>query len=108
MSSTDDTTPPLTPGTSPDTGGAAGTAEITVYWRPGCGFCGRLFRQLEQAQIPHQRVNIWEDDDGAAVVRSIARGNETVPTVTIGSFPDGGHGLVNPSVAQILAAVGPG
>ncbi len=108
MSSTDDTTLPLTPGTAPDTGGAAGTTDITVYWRPGCGFCGRLLRQLEQDEIPHQRVNIWEDDNGAAVVRSIARGNETVPTVTIGNFPDGGHGLVNPSVAQILAAVGPG
>ena len=74
--------------------------EITVYWRPGCGFCGRLFRQLEAHGIVHDRVNIWHDDEGAATVRSIARGNETVPTVVVGAI-----GLVNPSVREIVAAV---
>lgn len=80
--------------------------EITVYWRPGCPFCGSLFRQLEHAQVEHRRVNIWDDEVAAAVVRSIARGNETVPTVTVGDPTAGGVGLVNPNVAQILAAVG--
>lgn len=80
--------------------------EITVYWRPGCPFCGSLFRQLEHAQVEHRRVNIWDDEASAAVVRSIARGNETVPTVTVGDPAAGGVGLVNPNVAQILAAVG--
>jgi hypothetical protein len=40
--------------------------------------------------------NIWEDETAAAVVRSVARGNETVPTVVIA-----GVGLVNPSAAQV-------
>jgi mycoredoxin len=75
------------------------TSPITVYWRPGCGFCGRLFRQLEQHDIAHDRVNIWDDELGAATVRSIARGNETVPTVVVGDL-----GLVNPTVDDILAA----
>jgi mycoredoxin len=79
---------------------------ITVYWRPGCPFCGSLFRQLEHAQVAHHRVNIWDDEVAAAVVRTIARGNETVPTVTIGDVARGGIGLVNPNVSQILAAVG--
>lgn len=96
MSSTDDTTP--TPERS--------FPVVTVYWRPGCGFCGRLFHQLEQAGLPHRRVNIWEDETGAAVVRSVARGNETVPTVTVGDPSTGGVGLVNPNMAQILAATG--
>lgn len=87
----------------PDTPDAADTADtgITVYWRPGCPFCGMLFRQLERHGVEHRRVNIWDDDTAAAVVRSIARGNETVPTVTVR-----GIGLVNPSVDQILAAAG--
>jgi len=74
--------------------------QITVYWRPGCPFCGSLFRQLEHAQVEHRRVNIWDDEGAAAVVRSIARGNETVPTVLVG-----GVGLVNPSVREIQAAL---
>lgn len=80
---------------------------ITVYWRPGCPFCGMLFRKLERDQVAHTRVNIWEDPDAAAVVRSIARGNETVPTVVVQPL-DGTDpvGLVNPSVDEILAAAG--
>jgi mycoredoxin len=74
--------------------------EITVYWRPGCGFCGSLFRQLEARGIVHHRINIWHDDEGAATVRSVARGHETVPTVIVGDI-----GLVNPSVHEIVAAV---
>ena len=77
------------------------SSEITVYWRPGCPFCGSLFRQLERHGVPHRRVNIWDDPEAAAVVRGIARGNETVPTVTVGDV-----GLVNPDVRQILALTG--
>lgn len=76
------------------------TPEITVFWRPGCPFCGSLFRQLEREGVEHHRVNIWDDPDAAATVRSIARGNETVPTVLVGRV-----GLVNPSVREIQAAL---
>ncbi len=31
----------------------------------------------------YDNVNIWDDPDGAAFVRSVADGNETVPTVVI-------------------------
>ena len=91
---------------TPDPTPTSDPQQITVYWRPGCPFCGSLFRQLERAEVEHRRVNIWDDEGAAAVVRSIARGNETVPTVTIGDPAAGGVGLVNPSVSQILAAVG--
>ena len=73
---------------------------VMVYWRPGCPFCSSLFRQLEREGIDHQRVNIWDDPEAAAIVRSIANGNETVPTVVIGSA-----GMVNPSVGQITAVL---
>jgi mycoredoxin len=75
-------------------------SSVTVYWRPGCGFCSSLLRQLDASGLPHRRVNIWEDEHAAATVRSFARGNETVPTVVIGDV-----GLVNPSLAQIEAAI---
>ena len=40
--------------------------------------------------------NIWEDPHDAAIVRSIADGNETVPTVIIGPVA-----LVNPSIELV-------
>ncbi len=77
----------------------ANEPEVVVYWRPACGFCSSLFRKLDAAGVRHRRVNIWDDPDAAAVVRSFARGNETVPTVVVGDV-----GLVNPSVAQVEEA----
>ncbi|MCU1399561.1 MAG: (Rhomboid family) [Acidimicrobiales bacterium] len=72
---------------------------ITVYWRPGCGFCAGLFRQLDKLQVPYETVNIWDEPSGAAFVRSVARGNETVPTVAVGPVS-----MVNPSAREVLAA----
>jgi mycoredoxin len=74
--------------------------EIEFYWRPGCGFCSALRRPLMASGLPVKEINIWEDPDAAARVRAVADGNEVVPTVIIGSTA-----LVNPSFAQIEAAV---
>lgn len=75
-------------------------SEVTVYWRPGCPFCSRLRRDLDGLGLPVTEINIWEDPTGAAVVRSASNGNETVPTVVIGTTA-----LVNPSVRAIMEAV---
>ncbi|MCU1395788.1 MAG: (Rhomboid family) [Ilumatobacteraceae bacterium] len=72
-------------------------AGITVYWRPGCGFCAGLFRQLDKLEVPYGKVNIWDEPSAAEFVRSVARGNETVPTVSIGSVS-----VVNPSAQEVL------
>ena len=69
---------------------------VTMYWRPGCGFCAALERQLVKHEIRFDKRNIWEEPDAAAFVRSVARGNETVPTVTVGDTS-----LVNPSLADV-------
>ncbi|WP_371603304.1 hypothetical protein OG345_19625 [Streptomyces sp. NBC_01220] len=54
-----------------------------VYWRPGCKYCLRLrFRLGRRARELHW-VNIWQDPDGAAAVRAVNEGNETVPTVVV-------------------------
>ncbi len=73
--------------------------DITVYWRPGCGFCSALIRQLESKAVPHQQINIWDDPRAAATVRAAARGNETVPTVIVGPVA-----LVNPRLDDVLSA----
>lgn len=85
---------------SEETGSPAG---ITLYWRPGCMFCRRLRFVLWWHHLSVRQVNIWRDPDAAAFVRSVADGNETVPTVVID-----GRALVNPAPRQVLAAVRPG
>ena len=74
--------------------------DVVVFWRPGCGYCSGLLREMEHFGVAYTAVNIWQEPEAAAVVRSIARGNETVPTVLVG----GTVGLVNPTVHEILAA----
>lgn len=51
-------------------------------------------------KIPLNKLNIWDDASHAAAVRSIAGGNETVPTVVVGDAK-----LVNPSATQVLQAI---
>jgi mycoredoxin len=80
--------------TSPD------AASIIVYWRPGCGFCAALRHGLDRAGMVYEEVNIWESPDAAAFVRSVANGNETVPTVTVGT-----KSVVNPTVADVAELV---
>jgi glutaredoxin len=93
-------------------------AAVTVLWRPGCPYCAMLLRGLERTGLAFARVDIWEDLEAAAWVRSVADGNETVPTVRIvgpgiGPLADASPGegereevaLVNPSTAEVLEAV---
>jgi len=75
-------------------------SDVTVYWRPGCPFCSRLRRDLRGLGLPVTEINIWDDPPAAAVVRAAAGGNETVPTVVIGSTA-----MVNPSVQAVVEAV---
>ena len=69
---------------------------VHFYWRRGCGFCAMLRRGLDKLGIETVDHDIWADPDDAAVVRSHANGNETVPTVVIGDV-----GMVNPSARQV-------
>ncbi|MGC4937959.1 glutaredoxin domain-containing protein [Kribbella sp. DT2] len=63
---------------------SAETGRPIVYWRPGCQFCLRLRLKLGRRGGTAYWVNIWSDPAAAATVRSIAQGNETVPTVVAG------------------------
>lgn len=73
---------------------------VIFYWRPGCEFCASLRLALDKLDIPLKMHNIWEDPDAAAVVRSLANGNETVPTVVVGDIS-----LVNPTPDEVIEAL---
>jgi mycoredoxin len=77
--------------------------EVVVYTRPGCPFSAKLRAKLRLARIPYTPVNIWEDPEAAAVVRSVNDGDELVPTVRIGEIF-----LSNPSLRQVRDALAAG
>jgi glutaredoxin-like protein len=82
-------------------GGGDGTdGEVVFYWRRGCPYCIDLRLRLRLSRLRHRRVNIHQDPQAAAFVRSVAGGNETVPTVVVA-----GHAMVNPSKRQVMTAV---
>ena len=72
-----------------------------VYWRPGCPYCSALRRDLSRLGVPARWHNIWEDPDAREFVRSVNAGNETVPTVRVGSTT-----LTNPRPAKVATLVG--
>jgi mycoredoxin len=74
--------------------------EVVVYTRPGCPFSAKLRAKLRLARIAYTPVDIWEDSEAAAVVRSVNDGDELVPTVRIGEIF-----LSNPSLRQVRHAL---
>jgi len=67
-------------------------------WGPAAAL--RLRRRLGRAGNRVHWVNIWKDPEGAAAVRAITGGDETVPTVVAG-----GDSVVNPDPDWLLARV---
>ncbi len=89
------------PTPSPDApAGAAPRPQVEFFWRPGCPFCMLLERSLDSEGVTLTKRNIWEEPEAAAIVRSVADGNETVPTVRIGEVA-----MVNPSARQVMAVL---
>ncbi len=70
---------------------------LVVYGHPTCPMVPPVRGMLNTTGVPHQYINIHADAEGAAHVRYINNGNESVPTLV---FPDGST-LTEPS-AQIL------
>ena len=76
------------------------TTPITVYSTTWCGHCKRLLRQLEEADIPFRIVDIDEEPQHGARIEAKTGGYRTVPTLDIG-----GDLLVNPTIAEVQAAL---
>ncbi|WP_239117649.1 glutaredoxin domain-containing protein [Paractinoplanes ferrugineus] len=71
-----------------------------IYWRPGCPFCIRLRARVGRLSRRAHWVDIWADPQGAAGVRAITGGDETVPTVVFR-----GEGFVNPAPARVVEMI---
>lgn len=87
--------PPAFPRSTTDASARAAQASDgrpIIYWRPGCPYCLRLRNALRREATRYHWVDIWSDPAAAATVRSVADGNETVPTVVT---PE--RSYVNPS-----------
>ena len=76
---------------------------VTIYWRPGCPYCMVLGARVRKHSGRATWVNIWEDPEAAAYVRSVNGGNETVPTVVIDGVPHTNPrpGLVRAALARL-------
>ncbi|WP_415973307.1 glutaredoxin domain-containing protein [Rhodococcus sp. 077-4] len=94
------TTPVLYPRSVSDDASRVLAAERSVplvYWRPGCIFCLRLRVALLMRGKKAVWTNIREDAAAAARIRSVNDGNETVPTVFVGS-----EHRTNPSPSWVI------
>lgn len=76
------------------------TPEVTLYWRPMCGYCETLKASLRRRGIAYTPVDIWADRSKAEVVKRATGGDEIVPTVRVGD-----RFLVNPSADEVVAAL---
>ncbi len=72
--------------------------DVTIYWRPMCGYCEVLKRDLDRRGVAYDAVDIWEDRSQAEVVRAATGGDEIVPTVRVGE-----RFLINPSADEVTA-----
>jgi glutaredoxin len=75
---------------------SAADGRPVVFWRPGCTYCLRLRIRLGRRARRMHWVDIWRDPAGAAAVRAVNGGNETVPTVVVAGRPH-----VNPDPAWV-------
>ena len=70
-----------------------------VLWKPGCTYCERLLLQL-RGTPGISWVNVYEDPQADARVRSVNDGNQLTPTALVG-----GRVLRNPSAAELRAVL---
>ncbi|CAN5867927.1 MAG: mycoredoxin [Geodermatophilaceae bacterium] len=70
---------------------------VTMYTTSWCGYCVRLKRLLDRADIDFAEVNIEYDEAAVELVMRVNGGNQTVPTLV---FRDG-SALTNPTIDQV-------
>lgn len=73
---------------------------VIIYWRPWCPYCSMLKGRLGSLGKRATWLNIWQDADAAAYVRSVNGGDEVVPTVVIDGVPH-----TNPSPKLVAEAL---
>lgn len=71
--------------------------KILVYGHPACPAVPPVRAMLAHAKVAHAYINIRQDGQAAALVRTINGGHESVPTLV---FPDGTT-LTEPSTGDL-------
>jgi mycoredoxin len=74
---------------------------VTLFTTEWCGYCRRLKRQMDDVGIAYSEVDIDVETHHGTRITAVTGGYRTVPTVEIG-----GRLLVNPSLDEVVAAVG--
>lgn len=82
-------------------GDAAG-ADVLVYKTRWCGASRAALRFLDKHGIAYRAVDIDEDEEAAALVQALNRGNRSVPTIMI----NGVHAMTEPSRQELGKAFG--
>jgi mycoredoxin len=71
-----------------------------MYSTEWCGYCRRLKRQLEEAGIAFEEIDIDVERQYEARIIAKTGGNRTVPTVQVGE-----RLLVNPTIGEVTACL---
>ncbi|MFJ4652145.1 mycoredoxin [Nocardia sp. NPDC088792] len=75
--------------------------DLTMYSTTWCGYCRRLKKQLDEAGITYEIIDIEDHPDAAEFVGSVNNGNHVVPTV---KYRDGST-ATNPTLVQVKEAL---
>jgi mycoredoxin len=76
---------------------------VTMYATEWCGHCRRLKRQLGEAGIAYEEIDIDVERHFGDRIVAHTGGYRTVPTIEVG-----GKLLVNPTVDQVRSALNGG
>jgi mycoredoxin len=75
--------------------------QITLFTTEWCGYCRRLKRQLDEAGLQYSEVDVDVETQYGSRIMAVTGGYRTVPSVDVE-----GRLLVNPSLDEVVAAVG--
>ncbi len=74
---------------------------VRLFSTTWCGHCRRLKRQLEEAGIAYEEIDLDEQQHFGDKIVAKSGGYRIVPTVEVG-----GELLINPSVDEVKGALG--
>jgi glutaredoxin 3 len=63
---------------------------ITIYTRPGCGYCAAAKALLNKKGATYEEINIWEKPGAREEMVERSGGGSTVPQIFIGERHVGG------------------
>ena len=75
--------------------------EIRMFSTTWCGYCRRLKRQLDEAEIPYEEIDLDSHPEFGERIVAQTGGYRVVPTLEVGD-----RLLVNPSLVEVKEAVG--